>query len=251
MIHYHGCPISGGDYSQLAYKSRHAMLSFSSRDCAGMIIELCQSFCLDNGAYSAWTAGREFDMTGFAGWVKDLWRHPGFDFYVMPDVIGGDEGDNAKMRSAWYQHCETGMWDYGYPVWHLHESLDVLSTLVNGFRGVAFGSSGEYMQIGTVKWWQRMSEAMSVATDSDGRPICKLHGLRMLDPTIFSHFPFASADSTNVARNAGLDNNWNGPYAPRTAKQRALVMMERIEDHASATRWTNSRGVTKNMELFG
>lgn len=91
---------------------------------------------------------------------------------------------------------------------------------------------------------------MRVVTDDAGRPITKLHGLRMLDPTVFSHFPFSSADSTNVARNIGIDSAWTGPYAPRSRYTRALIMMERIELHASAARWSGE-GAGKNQDLFG
>ncbi len=117
---------------------------------------------------------------------------------------------------------------------------------------IAFGSAGAYSQIGSQEWWARMSEAMDIVCDAEGRPKVKLHGLRMLDPTIFSHFPFTSADSTNVGRNCGLDTRWQGPYTaglnPRT---RAMILMERIESHASAPRWANSQAGQKNFELIG
>lgn len=83
-----------------------------------------------------------------------------------------------------------------------------------------------------------MAEAMGAACDDDGRPRAKLHGLRMLDPRVFSCFPFSSADSTNVARNIGIDQAWaSNAYAPASQYTRALVLMERIERHASASRW--------------
>ena len=96
-----------------------------------------------------------------------------------------------------------------------------------------------------------MAEAMGVLCDEQGRPKVQIHGLRMLDNTVFSHFPFSSADSTNVARNCGIDKAWNGPYAPKSADTRALVMMERIEAHASAKVWSGSNGMTQNNDLFG
>ena len=92
---------------------------------------------------------------------------------------------------------------------------------------------------------------MEVACDADGMPLCKLHGLRMLDTRIFSHLPLASADSVNVSRNVGFDQRWNGPYAPRSKAMRALIMMDRIEGHACAARWCGSNGVQHNMELLG
>jgi hypothetical protein len=74
----------------------------------------------------------------------------------------------------------------------------------------------------------------------------------MLDPVLFSHLPLASADSCNVARSIGLDNAWDGPYTPRSKWARALIMMDRIEYHASARRWDGKgAGVQQNMELLG
>ena len=123
--------------------------------------------------------------------------------------------------------------------------------MTQAYQRICLGSSGEYATVGTDNWWQRMAEAMDVLTDEAGRPIVKLHGLRMLDPTIFSHLPLASADSTNVARHCGSDERWKGAYVPPDKKTRAIVMMQRIEAHASASVWSNSTGITQNLELFG
>ncbi len=100
-----------------------------------------------------------------------------------------------------------------------------------------------------------MSQAMEVVCDSQGRPMARLHGLRMLDPTIFSHLPLASADSTNIARNVGLDERakvrWgDDPFPPLTKDQRAISMRNNIEFHASAARWIG-REIQKNFELVG
>lgn len=69
---------------------------------------------------------------------------------------------------------------------------------------------------------------MDAICDDQGRPACRLHGLRMLDPAIFQHLPFASADSTNAAVNGGSISRF-GMYAPPTAGQRADVIDDRIE----------------------
>lgn len=119
------------------------------------------------------------------------------------------------------------------------------------YPAVALGSSGQWSTPGTDAWWVRIGEAMEVACDEHGRPLCKLHGLRMLSPTIFSQLPLASADSCNVARNIGLDKRWSGAYAPVTPMQRALVLAERIELHATAARWSRRHGVQQNFELIG
>jgi hypothetical protein len=93
---------------------------------------------------------------------------------------------------------------------------------------------------------------MSVICDAEGYPKVKLHGLRMLDPGIFSKIPLASADSCNVARNVGIDQAWKGSYAPHSRSMRALILMERIEKHASAAYWdAKVIGAYQNMQLFG
>tara|TARA_R100000656_G_scaffold70467_1_gene52954 strand:+ start:126 stop:836 length:711 start_codon:yes stop_codon:yes gene_type:complete len=236
----------------MALMSRHAMVSFARPEPVSVVAEICQSFTIDNGAFSAWKSGKEFDIESYAEFIRDWCHHPAFDWYIIPDVIDGDANDNIKMRGAWGKYCQgTDMWEMGVPVWHLHEPLEVLTDMAHAYARVAIGSSGEFADVGTRPWWERMTEAMEVVTDEKGHPKAKLHGLRMLDPTIFSQFPFASADSTNVARNIGIDNSWKGTYPPSSKYTRALVMMERIEKHASAARWCGSKGVAKNLDLFG
>jgi len=51
----------------------------------------------------------------------------------------------------------------------------------------------------------------------------------MLNPAIVEYVPLASADSTNVARNIGIDSTWTGRYSPATKETRADVLVERIE----------------------
>jgi hypothetical protein len=59
----------------------------------------------------------------------------------------------------------------------------------------------------------------------------------MLNPEIFKQFPFASADSTNIGRNVGIDSAWKGTYTPPTKECRAMIMRERIEAHQASTFW--------------
>lgn len=253
MIHYHGTPFSGDIDAKKIIRARHACVSFERPDDIELVAEICQSFMVDNGAFSSWKRGATYDIGGYGGFIDKWRRHPGFDWYLMPDVIDGDEHDNARMRAAWYKNAGTSIWNMGVPVWHLHEPIKVLEGFVNSFARVAIGSSGQFAEIGTSAWWSRMAEAMEAACDEDGAPRVKLHGLRMLDPTIFSHFPFASADSTNVARNIGIDERWErGPYPVRSRRVRAEILCTRIEEHASATRWVHhDAGVQRNFNLIG
>lgn len=252
MIHYHGTPLSGGiSVNAKALMGKHAMISYANPEAVHIAAEVCQSFCLDNGAFSVWKRGAALDIDGYAEFVAHWMRHPAFDFYVIPDVIEGSLDDNRKLIATW---AKTGidMLRYGAPVWHMHEPVEVLRDYCNAYMRVCIGSSGAYSEVGTGRWWGRIAEAMDVACDDEGFPNSKLHGLRMLDPTIFSHLPLASADSTNVARNIGIDSAWKGTYTPQSREARAIILSERIEAHASAHRWVGwAGGAGKNFELLG
>lgn len=231
MIHYHGTPIGGTRQDAARFlHGRHALVPFPRQDDMGAVAELCQSFVFDNGAFSIWRKGGTLDVDGYTRWVDDWHRHPGFDWALIPDVIDGDEDANDRLLEQWPAHLP------GVPVWHLHESVDRLVRLASQWRAVALGSSGQWATPGTAAWWKRMSEAMAAICDDKGRPLCRLHGLRMLDPAVFSRLPLASADSTNAAVNGGSVSRF-GMYVPPTAGQRAQVIADRIEAHNSAHIW--------------
>lgn len=234
MIHYHGTPVGGRREDAAKFlHGRHALVPFPRQDDIGIVADVCQSFVFDNGAFSAWTKGIEMDFDGYTKWVQDWHKHPGFDWALIPDVIDGDEAANDELLSEWPKELS------GVPVWHLHESLDRLKRLASEWRTVAFGSSGQWRSPGTESWWKRMGSAMEAICDHHGRPICKLHGLRMLNPEIFQRLPFASADSTNATVNGGSIKRF-GMYTPPTAGQRANVIADRIEAHNSAPIWIPS-----------
>ena len=200
MIHYHGTPITPETCAAEILAGRHAMVSFANPQQVDLCFDCCQSVALDNGAFPKWRAGETVsDWTPYYAWAKEWMKRPNFDFALIPDVIDGTEAENETLIAI----CPLGI-QVGVPVWHLHESLQKLDRLCDYWPRVAFGSSGDYAVIGTDAWWHRMSEAMKVACPF-GWPRAKLHGLRMLDPAVFTKFPFASADSTNVARNIGID----------------------------------------------
>ena len=86
--------------------------------------------------------------------------------------------------------------------------------------------------------------AMRVCCDSSGRPRTRLHGLRMLNPELFSRLPLSSADSTNVSRNVQLDRKWIGPYVPSSKRVRGLVLVDRIESHNALPSWSEQSCLT-------
>lgn len=229
MIHYHGLPITPMTAAQVAVRAGHAFVSFAHPGQLGLAVSVCQSFAIDNGAFSAWRSGRPVtDWRPYYDFVRAAKAVPSCDFAVIPDVIDGSEAANDNLAADFpFPH-----W-FGAPVWHLHESFGRLERLADRWPRVCLGSSGEYAQIGTERWWRRMHETMRVICDDAGAPRVRLHGLRMLDPAIFTRFPFASADSTNIGRNIGIDQAWRGPYSPPTKESRVQVMRDRVEAHAA------------------
>lgn len=236
MIHYHGLPITPATAAVAAINGGHAFVSFRYPDQLTIALDCASSFAVDNGAFSAWKSGNPItDWNPYYEWVAHLHRLPNFDFAVIPDVIDGDEAANDALVDAW-PWKDKNAW-VGAPVWHLHESFERFERLSLAWPRVCLGSSGQYAHVGAKSWWDRMHEAMNRVCDREGRPACKLHGLRMLDPEIFTRFPFASADSTNIAQNIGIDSAWRGTYTPPTKESRALLMRTRIESHQALTYW--------------
>ena len=246
MIHYHGTPLTPVADMIKAFSTRHAMVSYEHPEQLEVAAEICQSIVLDNGAFSAWKSGTSYDFEGYFSWCQQWLRHPCVDWCVIPDKIDGTEQDNDDLLAAWALPAFLSV-----PVWHLHESLDRLERLM-AYPRIALGSSGDFAVVGNDRWWKRMAAAMDVICDADGYPKVKLHGLRMLNPGVFSKLPFASADSCMVARNVGMDSRWRSSIVPKSRLVRAQILMERIERHASSAYWSKSAIYGyQNMELFG
>jgi hypothetical protein len=230
VIHYHGLPITPATVAVRAVEAGHAFVSYAHADQLGVAVEVCQSFAIDNGAFSAWKSGKPVqDWRSFYEWAAACQRIPSCDFAVIPDVIDGDEAANDALLDEWPLGAM-----FGAPVWHMHESLDRLNRLAATYLRVCIGSSGQYATVGSGAWWMRIDQAMRVVCDRQGRPLVKMHGLRMLNPKVFTQLPFASADSTNIGRNVGIDKHWaKGNYLPPTKEARAQVMRSRIESFNS------------------
>jgi len=112
---------------------------------------------------------------------------------VIPDVIDGDVSDNLELIKQW-PHRK----DCSAVVWHMAEPVDHLLHLIDlGFGKVCFGSSGAYWQVGSPAWERRADVAFNEICKRGAIPwVHMLRGLSMAG----SKYPFASADSANVAR---------------------------------------------------
>jgi hypothetical protein len=232
MMAYHGTPVGGTRRDAARFLSgRHALVSYANPDDMPMVAEACASFVLDNGSYTFWQGGKAPDWDGYLKWAQSWSRHPGYDWALIPDAIDGSEDENWRLMFHYGRKIVLGV-----PVYHLHESLAHLERLVANYPRVALGSSGVWKTPGSEAWWGRMGEVMEVACDREGVPRAKLHGLRCLDPQIFSRLPLSSADSCSAALNsAGLSRFGMYPHPERWG--RAEVLAARIEHHNSAAVW--------------
>lgn len=190
MIHYHGTPLTPRrELNKMAGK--HFCVSFAHPADADWCERNGQSVMWDNGAFSAFTKGRKFDHKKFSDWVAPRLGHP--HWAVVPDVIDGDIDAQRELIASWPHARELSA-----PVWHLGLSLDWLLELADGWPKICFGSSGKYWQVGSELWARRADEAFNALESRGLRPW--VHMLRGLD-LAGDVWPFASADSVNVARN--------------------------------------------------
>lgn len=231
MIRYHGGPITPNRVAVDFWQRRHACVSFARPEQAGLALDVAESVMGDNGAFARWSDGVDSDWPAYVDWVAEMSLHPAFDWAVIPDTIDGSEIENDALIDVYANQSIC------VPVWHLHESMERLATLMAAFPRVALGSSGDYATVGDAKWFARMDEAMQVLCDEEGRPLVKIHGLRMMNPDVFKFYPFASVDSTNVARNHSRTRR-GLQVTPEAA---ALITASRAEYAPSPSRWSGGK----------
>jgi hypothetical protein len=189
LIHYHGTPITPRS-KLLEMQGRHFCVSFADPRDLETCLRIGQSLMMDNGAFTAYTKGKPMDKPGFYDWCEEYLCHP--NWAVIPDVIGGSVEDQRESMKDWPFPSELSA-----PVWHLNLSFEWLQELADRFGRVCLGSSGEFWQIGTRKWEQRMDQVFEVL--SRKRFLPWVHGMRMLGQSD-GRWPLASADSSNIAR---------------------------------------------------
>lgn len=191
MIHYHGTPLT--PRSELVKMAgKHFCVSFANPNDADWCLSHGQSVMWDNGAFSLHTRGKPISWTAFYDWVEPRLGHP--HWAVVPDVIDGAIDENLALIAEWpHPRATAGI------VWHMAEPIDHLIRLVDfGFAKLCFGSSGGYWQVGSEVWARRADEAFNALAKRGPMPwVHMLRGLALSG----DRWPFASADSVNVARN--------------------------------------------------
>ncbi|WP_261804188.1 hypothetical protein [Serratia marcescens] len=208
MIHFHGGPIWGDTQCptdhliKALWRDGGAFVSFARPEQMKKVAMLPSIIRLDNGAFSDWNRARkkrqEIDWSlrrdKFYTFVGQWFTR--IDWFLIPDVIEGTEVENDEQISL----VPSWLRSKAVPVWHSDESISRLLHLSKQFEWVAIGCCGPHRNIRSL-WWERRMDEVFCELYVNRKMTVKIHGLRMLDVRVLSMYPFASADSTNVAIN--------------------------------------------------
>lgn len=190
MIHYHGTPIT--PLTELyEMEGRHFCIAFPRPDSLPVCLKIASSIMFDNGAFSIWKRDAKVDWSDYYFWVSPMLRHP--HWMVIPDVINGSEEENDALLAS----CKINK-AFAAPVWHLNENLSRLSRLVDNYPRVCLGSTAE-AEPGSPEWARRIDAVFNLLARRNY--VTWIHMLRAMEEASSGGWPFASADSTNVARN--------------------------------------------------
>jgi hypothetical protein len=221
---YHGTPITPAALLETLHGASFCV-SYAAPEQVQRCHEIGARVMLDNGAFSFWMAGKATDWPGFYAWAGEWLARCPSTWAVIPDVIGGSCAENDALIDAWPLER-----DRGAPVWHVHEPIARLVQLAGDWPRVCIGSSGEYRDPGSPAWTARMDTAFNALLPDGGPPPCELHMLRGMRFSSW-HYPFASVDSTDVARNhnrhrrdvAGMVARWSRSRPPATWSPRLTL----------------------------
>lgn len=195
-IHYHGTPISPRSVLR-TLAGKFFCVSFASPQDVDICHDIGQGVMLDNGAFSFWRQGGDGDWPGYYQWCEEWIEFP-TTWAVIPDVIDGTGDENDILLGQWPHG------DKGSPVWHMHEPISRLLRLVKNWSRVCFGSSGQFATVGDSAWCRRADDAFNALSSRGSIPwIHMLRGMALSG----SEYPFASVDSTDVARNHNRPQN--------------------------------------------
>ncbi len=204
-VHYHGTPISPMtalyELSGRCFCVSHAWPADVSR-----VHSIGQSVMLDNGAFSKWKAEKETDWPSYYKWA-DRWLDFPTTWAVIPDVIDGGDAAQDELIKEWPFDQK------GAPVWHMDEPIDRLVRLSEAWPKVCIGSTSLYADVMSEPWQRRMDEAWDRIAISHTR-VPWIHMLRGM-ACLGRRWPFASVDSTDIARNHNRDQNTPRKMADR------------------------------------
>ena len=145
MIHYHGTPLTPQEELHKMV-GKHFCVSFEEPRNIEWCVKHGQSVMLDNGAFSAFTKGKEIDFRAYEEWLEPYLYPP--NWAVIPDVIDGSVEEQKRLIKQ-FGHLARHL---VAPVWHMSLSIDWLLEMADGYERFCFGSSGAYWQVGSENW---------------------------------------------------------------------------------------------------
>jgi hypothetical protein len=196
-LHYHGTPITPTSVI-LTLAGKCFCVSHASPQQVKLVHQIGQSVMLDNGAFTKFTKGRETDWIAYYAWC-DEWLDYQTTWAVIPDEIDAGSQQQDALIKEWPHG------DRGAPVWHSSEPIDRLLRLCDEWSKVCVGSTDEHWQVLGDPWRLRMDEAFNALAQRHRR-MPWLHMLRGMQLAT-EKWPFASLDSTDVARNHNRPQN--------------------------------------------
>lgn len=190
-LHYHGTPITPLT-ALYEMAGRCFCVSHAEPRDVRRCHDIGQSVMLDNGAFSKWKRQAETNWPAYYEWAEEWLSYP-TTWAVVPDEIdAGSEAQNALL-------AQWPFGDRGVPVWHMDEPIDRLLALCDAWPKVCIGSTSQYARVLSPAWERRMDDAWD-AIAKRHRFLPWLHMLRGMD-CCGRRWPFASVDSTDIARN--------------------------------------------------
>lgn len=224
MIHYHGTPITPVS-ALYELSGRHFCVSHARPDDVRRVHQIGQSVLLDNGAFSKFKRGYETNWTAYYEWCDEWLQFP-TTWAIIPDVIdAGTQEQDALLRE--WPHGQRGA-----PVWHMDEPIHRLLRLTDEWPRVCIGSTAEYWQVMSPVWERRMDQAWAELSERHKRTpwVHMLRGMQLSG----RRWPFASVDSTDIARNHHLPHKsprsmadrWDAMQTPAAYKPVPHQQME-------------------------
>ena len=236
-IHYHGTPITPKSIIKEIWGC-HFCVSFANPQQIRLAHELGQSVMLDNGAFTQFTKGKPTNWPAYYDWC-DQWLDYPTTWAVIPDVIDAGSQEQDGLLREWPHG------DRGAPVWHMNEPMDRLYRLCDEWPKVCVGSTDEFWKVLSPEWERRMGDAFDGLAQRHKR-LPWLHMLRGMQLSKH-HYPFASVDSTDVARNhhlphktaVGMVRRWDAMQCPAKWVRRGnldlfLDMMDESNENRNA-----------------
>lgn len=232
VIIHHGTPLTPRDALLTVCRGRAMCVSYYRPDDVEAVEQIASYIMYDNGAFSYWQNalrnGKEFDeterdWTPFYEWLDQrLWQTG--RWAVIPDRPGAPSQLNDALLNDWPHGTSRGV-----PLWHMNGPINRLGRLCEKYSRVALGWVGEGKEeraVGCDAYRRRMDE-VSAFFGNYWHPVHMMRGV-----AVARDYPFASADSTSLARN-GHRHDWrdaqNDLFSPPTKWRGRAMYADRLE----------------------